>query len=79
VLSWGGPLDIVSLSAGQAAGTYRSFVAGFRPGYVTSRFEEGGHLTREVVRYAGESPMALVAARRPTAYTALDAAQEPTT
>jgi AraC-like DNA-binding protein len=231
VLSWGGPLDIVSLSAGQGAGTYRSFVAGFMPGHVTTRFEEGqdcvqvyltplgvqrilgvpgrelacrvvsvdevvpglgdsfadrlgsapswrerfglvadallelashgrepddfvdwmwgqveasggrvrvsdlvdrsgwshrhvttrfseqvgitpkaavgvvrfvnacadlgrlpvaeaaarhgyadqSHLTREVVRYAGESPMALVAARRPTAYTALDAAKEPTT
>jgi hypothetical protein len=158
VLSWGGPLDIVSLSAGQGAGTYRSFVAGFMPGHVTTRFEERqdcvqiyltplgvqrilgvpgrelacrvvrvddvvpglgdsfadrlgsapswrkrfglvadallelashgrepddfvdwmlGH--REVVRYAGESPMALVAARRPTAYTALAAAQEPTT
>ena len=41
VLSWGGPLDIVSLSAGQGAGTYRSFVAGFMPGHVTTRFEEG--------------------------------------
>src|SRR4029453_3353786 len=41
VLSWGGPLDIVSLSAGQGAGAYRSFVAGFMPGHVTTRFEEG--------------------------------------
>ena len=41
VLSWGRPLDIVSLSAGQGAGTYRSFVAGFMPGHVTTRFEEG--------------------------------------
>ena len=41
VLSWGRPLDIVSLSAGQGTGTYRSFVAGFMPGHVTTRFEEG--------------------------------------
>ncbi len=41
VLSWGGPLEIVSVSAGQGAGTYRSFVAGFMPGHVTTRFEEG--------------------------------------
>lgn len=41
VLSWGGPLEIVSLSAGQGAGTYRSFVAGFMPGHVTTRFEAG--------------------------------------
>jgi AraC-like DNA-binding protein len=42
-------------------------------------YADQSHLAREVVRYAGESPMALVAARRPTAYTALDAAQAPTT
>ena len=41
VLSWGGPLDVLSLSAGQGVGTYRSFVAGFMPGHVTTRFEEG--------------------------------------
>ena len=41
VLSWGGPLDIVSLSAGQGAGIYRSFVAGFMPGHMTTRFEKG--------------------------------------
>jgi hypothetical protein len=41
VLSWAGPLNIVSLSAGQGAGTYRSFVAGFMPGHVTTRFEGG--------------------------------------
>ncbi len=29
------------------------------------------HLTRDVVRYAGESPLALARARRPTAHTAL--------
>jgi AraC-like DNA-binding protein len=39
VLSWGGPLDIVSLSAGQGTGTYGSFVAGFMPGHVTTRFK----------------------------------------
>jgi AraC-like DNA-binding protein len=43
VLAWGGPLDIVSLSAGQGAGTYGSFVAGFMPGHVTTRFEQGQH------------------------------------
>ena len=40
VLSWGDPIDIVSLSAGQGAGTYHSFVAGFMPGHVTTRFEQ---------------------------------------
>jgi AraC-like DNA-binding protein len=36
-------------------------------------YADQSHLTREVGRYAGESPAALVAARRPTAYTALGA------
>ena len=42
-------------------------------------YADQSHLTREVVRFAGESPTALIAARRPTAYTALDAAHESTT
>jgi AraC-like DNA-binding protein len=40
VLSWGGPIEVVSLSAGEGAGTYHSFVAGFMPGHVTTRFEQ---------------------------------------
>jgi AraC-like DNA-binding protein len=40
VLSWGRPLDIVSVSAGQGVGRYHSFVAGFMPGHVTTRFEK---------------------------------------
>lgn len=34
-------------------------------------YADQSHFTREVVRYSGESPLALLAARRPTAYTAL--------
>jgi AraC-like DNA-binding protein len=34
-------------------------------------YADQSHLTREVVRYAGEPPRALAAQRRPTAYTAL--------
>ena len=34
-------------------------------------YADQSHLTREVVRYAGEPPRMLVAARRPTAFTAL--------
>jgi AraC-like DNA-binding protein len=34
-------------------------------------YADQSHLVREVVRYAGEPPLALLAARRPTAYTAL--------
>jgi len=36
-------------------------------------YADQSHFTREVVRYAGEPPRALLAARRPTAYTALGA------
>lgn len=35
-------------------------------------YADQSHFAREVVRYAGESPSALLAAQRPTAYTALD-------
>lgn len=34
-------------------------------------YADQSHLTREVLRYAGETPTQLAAARRPTAYTAL--------
>lgn len=34
-------------------------------------YADQSHFTREVVRYSGETPRALLAARRPTAYTAL--------
>lgn len=34
-------------------------------------YADQSHLTREVMRYAGESPLALGRARRPTAHTAL--------
>ena len=34
-------------------------------------YADQSHLTRDFVRYAGEPPMALAAAQRPTAYTAL--------
>ena len=37
-------------------------------------YADQSHLTRDVGRYAGESPAALVAARRPTPYTALGSA-----
>lgn len=40
---------------------------------VTSGYADQSHLTRDVVRYAGEPPHALRAARRPTAYTAIGA------
>jgi AraC-like DNA-binding protein len=36
-------------------------------------YADQSHLSREVVRYSGESPRAFLAARRPTAYTALGA------
>ena len=38
VFAWGDPLDIVSLSAGDGTGSYGSFVSGFMPGHVTTRF-----------------------------------------
>lgn len=40
VLSFGRPLEVVSLSEGLGAGRwYQSFVSGFTPGYATTRFE----------------------------------------
>jgi AraC-like DNA-binding protein len=39
VISWGGPIEIVAMSAGEGIGTFDSFVAGFMPGHVTTRFE----------------------------------------
>jgi AraC-like DNA-binding protein len=40
VLSWGGPIEVVSLSAGEGVGSFQSFVAGFMPGHATTRFEQ---------------------------------------
>lgn len=34
-------------------------------------YADQSHLTRDVVRYAGEPPVALAVSRRPTAHTAL--------
>lgn len=39
-------------------------------------FADQSHLTREVRRYSGESPLTLARAQRPTAQTAIDAAYE---
>lgn len=38
VVSFGDPLEILSLSDGEGAGCYSSFVAGFMPGHATTRF-----------------------------------------
>lgn len=38
VVSFGDPLDIVSLSNGAGTGCYSSFIAGFMPGHATTRF-----------------------------------------
>lgn len=38
VLSFGDPLEVVSLSDGDGAGRYSSFVVGFMPGHATTRF-----------------------------------------
>ena len=38
---------------------------------VAHGYADQSHLTREMVRYAGEPPLVLEAARRPTAHTAL--------
>lgn len=38
VLSFGDPLEVVSLSDGEGAGRYSSFVVGFMPGHATTRF-----------------------------------------
>ena len=69
-------------------GTLHFFEHGLAPDETVQRWQRrieppwkrmvgGCHLTREVVRYAGEPPTALIAARRPTPYTALDAATRP--
>lgn len=38
VVSFGDPLEILSLSDGEGRGRYSSFVAGFMPGHATTRF-----------------------------------------
>lgn len=38
VVSFGDPLEVLSLSDGEGAGRYSSFVAGFMPGHATTRF-----------------------------------------
>lgn len=38
VVSFGDPLEVVSLSDGEGTGRYSSFVAGFMPGHATTRF-----------------------------------------
>ena len=53
------------------AGRGRSGPEAARRGRPAHRYADQSHLTREVVRYAGEPPLVLEAARRPTAYTAL--------
>jgi len=70
--------DQVGLSPKAAAGVVRFERAaadlGRRPladVAVAHGYADQSHLTREVVRYAGEPPLVLQAARRPTAYTAL--------
>lgn len=69
--------DQVGLSPKAAAGVVRFERAaadlGRRPRAevaVAHGYADQSHLTREVVRYAGEPPRVLEAARRPTAYTA---------
>lgn len=39
VVSWGDPLEVVSLSTGAGADTYGSFVAGLMPGHASTRFD----------------------------------------
>ncbi|MCC2593792.1 hypothetical protein LKO27_10285 [Tessaracoccus sp. OS52] len=38
VVSFGDPLDVISLSEGEGTGRYSSFIAGFMPGHATTRF-----------------------------------------
>lgn len=38
VVSFGDPLEVISLSDGEGAGRYSSFIAGFMPGHATTRF-----------------------------------------
>lgn len=38
VVSFGDPLEVVSLSDGEGAGQHSSFIAGFMPGHATTRF-----------------------------------------
>ncbi|WP_051215325.1 helix-turn-helix domain-containing protein [Granulicoccus phenolivorans] len=43
ILSFGPTLDVVSLSNGVGVGRHRSFIAGFMPGYASTRFEAEQH------------------------------------
>lgn len=43
VLSFGRPLDVVALSAGEGTGRHMSFVAGIMPGHATTKFDAEQH------------------------------------
>lgn len=43
VLSFGPPLDVIDLSAGEGVGRHTSFVAGIMPGHATTSFESEQH------------------------------------